>query len=900
MLAICSKHDDLRVHHAGPRQSWSSDPTILSSSIAHSFVICRFMHDHDLLAAVGTSTTTNQACLLVFRISTASLLFHIQTQSNPAAVHDIYPRISISNPYDPQLHVPFPRILTSAYPNAADLFNLKLQPSHSLDVNKSQSSSLSPSTPRQSAKQPTPQFHLCREPSLVVNRRPPSPPSSMIKSSDSSTRTPLHSRFRNWVTDLQDKGSSQNASPSGIRWRNQQASGNQPPTSVPDHVDDNRPKAVAQCSEKLVPPVTLTPHAVLPPKQKAAERSAIDVSQASPQPSSSTKSLREKEDNENPKKLHTEKTLPTPKQQSKPTLLNSKDSNKQRENTPATAAHDEQKLIGEKKTGTDETLSRNKGGPHQVQGALTQDLMERDEVSSRVINTSGTDGCCKDKPRSDTKTAKVTSKNNATPQSQESTHGTTNGCQEKHCDNPKKKKIDSNTLNKPQDLKCVQPGQSGTRQVINGSSSVPKEPECRGELGKPSEKQRVQSEPISVLDSPDSIDWTPATRYAVREQNKRGIAKSHAPDSSKKDPASDESTMHAPDAGAPTKSVAGCTNPNHESQTKVCTNLATEQDGSRSSSNSGTGVSDPVPKNTPTVNANVKLGRQASQITAVQDLVNNCKNGSKAATAKAADGSKNIQARERPTGLAHDALRSHEIAGGKVEKVEAARATVGIIEVESLKQGAFRKEDGLPAKSGVSPECKQELVMDRTRPKLDLNTTHNSKQKTEEKIQGSAPMEILERCKHVFARALQNGGATERYTLTNQRAYTTMLSFAQKEGVYTDKRSMARIIYETVGIKNSCTLEMFVDSFMQIFARSRALRKQRWTTVFSAVICDEGESILVFHARDLMKAEVNEGRIHLDDRWTDGAIESVFERVSDGILVDLQSFLRGVDEILDC
>lgn len=570
--------------------------------------------------------------------------------------------------------------------------------------------------------------------------------------------------------------------------------------------------------------------------------------------------------------------------------MDSKISNEQRENDCGPSAHAEEKPKAEKKHGLDEALNCNKNKSPQMQGALAQNDLKQDEISPGEINTSGTDGCWKDKAPSHGKVV--------AHQSRVSVHGTKTDDQEKHCDKPRRSIGHSQLSSGPHQLdKDGPPKKTSTRQVINGSNSLSP---IRGETNRPAEDQRERNEIISLLDSPDSNDWTPATRYAVRAQNKRGSTTAYVQNSTKEYSTLNELKIKVFCPSVSTKGVRRCTEANPGSQTNVCTSFATDKEGLKSPSNSGTALSDPVANSVPTLNAKETMDNQISPITAARDFVKICEDGDRAASSKANDGLETVEEYDKPIGLIDDDLRSRENGYGKIERAVVDSATFGTPKNDTPKQGRMRKEEGLSLKEHGNPNCKRELVVDSMRPKLSFVPLANAVLKTDEKTTASVPIEALKRCKDLFAEALQKVVVTERNTLTNQEAYTTMLSFVQKEGVYTDKKSIARVIYRTVGIKNSCTLEMFVESFTQIFAHSRALRRQRWTAVFTAATCDEGESILVFHARDLMKTEYEEGHVHIDRKWTDDTIESVFEQVSDGILVDLPSFLRGVEELLDC
>lgn len=156
----------------------------------------------------------------------------------------------------------------------------------------------------------------------------------------------------------------------------------------------------------------------------------------------------------------------------------------------------------------------------------------------------------------------------------------------------------------------------------------------------------------------------------------------------------------------------------------------------------------------------------------------------------------------------------------------------------------------------------------------------------------------LQRARSAFRKACQNLNDSFKMVLTNHKAFMTMLEVIGVENVSIDKKLVAKVVYDKGGINNACAEDVFLEGFYDLYREVRATRRRQWEEVFATAISEEGESLLVFHARDLVKKESKRLRANLASEWRDDVIDELFETEAAGMLVDLDAFVRGTEKIL--
>lgn len=163
----------------------------------------------------------------------------------------------------------------------------------------------------------------------------------------------------------------------------------------------------------------------------------------------------------------------------------------------------------------------------------------------------------------------------------------------------------------------------------------------------------------------------------------------------------------------------------------------------------------------------------------------------------------------------------------------------------------------------------------------------------------SSPLEPLQRARSSFKKACTNVGETPKTAITNQKAFTTMLELLGSENALIDNRRVAKMVYDKVGFNNACTEAMFLEAFFELYNEMLTMRRRQLVGVFNSATSEDGESLLVYHARDLLKKECSSLGARLASNLSDDIIVETFATEARGVLLDQNAFVRGTEKILN-
>eukprot|EP00178_Gracilaria_changii_P027731 TRINITY_DN910_c0_g1_i14.p1 TRINITY_DN910_c0_g1~~TRINITY_DN910_c0_g1_i14.p1 ORF type:complete len:1283 (-),score=166.15 TRINITY_DN910_c0_g1_i14:12817-16665(-) len=964
MLALCSRNNDLEVYRSGPRKDWAQEPTVLRPHAFHSFSQCRFGRNPDILAAIGSNAKSRDSILGLFRVSNATLLFTIPVQVSICNVLDIYPYVSLSNRMETEnaIHTVAVVSINSGKTSNPGLPLSLYQLSESKEPKRKERlppPEMKSTASEQQTREPVPvhnsskslrplsratPFRLCRDPSPIHQMRLESPSASRssaaMKSSESSAQTPLHNRFASWLNDDHMKPTqtseteSQNSRRGGkvsraggkgsllssgkegalkctdpsqtekdVTQKELDTSSNANTAEVIEnekvkilrdvdgHIASQDSLKKSQGIVKTGERVRRTKTSSVPDlKNSEAQNNPQPQSKKSKSPSSAERVLNPASSKENPQK-NVRKRVPALDGKEKSTLRPSKTEQKNNSNTekegPAIHAGGAPSAQNLKSLKLSLPVKGENGDSEgdKLQGSCNPQRQEEKLVTQSKQSAPG-------KAYLKTERRQISSEQVSHVPGQNS---------EASMHELKETEQLMSAVSDGKKDNAVVPKEGGERCCFSAGSPnkvnidhTPLDDAC--------EKEKCEN--TSVISTPQSDDWTPATRFAAREHKRLGRTESTGTENGtvhtipltlkKGMPANFQSSE---DANQKHVDVA-CEKGEYAPQNVM-------RDGSLFNS---TRNSELHSLNKGSYDQNIstkpKIVKKEAQPCVVEEFVGNPGLGMEEKSAARENQRREVcavdlvspQYRGPQTVEVGKAVVSGE--GVDESKPESCR----VVSVSNGIQSKISSAEGKQFQAVPVPLGGKEARWSAVRVEKGPEQHAMSEQEDERDDHDNhttIPARLLQECRKAFSDACRNFRVPDMNTLTNQEAYTTMLRFTQNELCYAEKKGIAKIIYDIVGSQNACSLQMFIDAFGLILARVKASRREQWTEVFSRATCKEGESILVFHARDLLKLEHVHGNIRMAEKWTDDALESLFERVADGMLVDLTSFLQSVDEVLD-
>ncbi|KAI0567003.1 WD40/YVTN repeat-like containing protein [Gracilaria domingensis] len=967
-LALCSKSNQLQVYLGGNRREWDRTPTVLSSQSFHSFRQCRFARNPDILAAVGISGKSGESVLGLFRVSDGTALFVVPMQVPIANVLDIHPYTSQSHAMDAKNTAHSVSVVSAVSGKASrpgSLLNLHVY-SDPRETKGAQRFS-KPESKSRKAEQRAPEkmavdnsrnthfvntgfvpFRLCRDPSPLRQVHLESPSASRssaaLKSSESSVQTPLHNRFASWSFDRTAKQtltSCETESQNLRRGEKHQYVGEKI-SNVPDPVEG----ALKNCDPSPEEKGVSCPESCISPKADTAQllknhknTKARDASVPTTTRESSTKSKGLVNSNEpvssiEPGSLSNSKSYEAQLESHVKTKKSATPLSEHKLDSTNASTENDQNVIQEKqliidkdkntwrRSETEEDKNGCEKKPSHTEEPLSMQNKAASETKKGCFKANQQDGSdiCPDKeklarqPAHQEELPKAPSKKNDMKNCPPKTLvpvPETNLKQDDACEN---NEVRVNTSVDPKDFGRGNRSKNGSAvieknakkggQAEKGSVTIQ---DARNHVNESCEKEKVES--LSAISTPQSDDWTPATRFAAMEQIRMRDAKSTAntgenehptPQILKRGVTGSKDNQILKDVHKKQVSVE-----NEDAKLVLQNEVGTEtlsectENLSRTPLNKGGSHRDLL-----TATKNIKTEMQPIMVnrSTTTPASGNERQGERARDdSKGGGGTADLI--RAPTFITQEAEARGVLRASEQQKTQQIlkedRHLCAPNEISTKSIGVLNKECHTTPLTVQDKEAPAWPTVD-----AQLGPDENKIHMVEDEPDGQdthvkVPSRYLERCRKVFSEACQAFQVADMNTLTNQDAYTIMLGFTEKELNYVEKKSVAKIIYDIVGIRNACSLPMFIDAFGQILETVRASRIEYWTGVFSRATCKAGESILVFHARDLLKGERDQGNISLGQKWTDTELEALFERISDGMLVDLASFLHCVDEVLD-
>ncbi|CAN8064459.1 unnamed protein product [Agarophyton chilense] len=997
MLSLCSKNNNLHVYHSGHRKDWTQPPTILESRAFQKFSRCRFVGNSDLLCAVGTAGKFKEAILGLFRVSDATLLFVLPVHISIGTILDIHPYISVSDrpQFDnPSISLSFisakasksgPVLNLNNFSNsressckATGLSHSELKIPDSTSGHHLNNSSRSPEKNQTTNSGHTP-FRLCRDPSPLSAPRTESPSASRssaaMRSSDSSSKTPLHSRFASWLIDNEGKcsvtRSETELGQSGF-CENQTSGQNKDPTppGSGELVLDRQRQACRRLPNDHITPLL--------EKQKSTQLREADVhiatqgSSEKPPTLMNTKSMnrlkpvslsksglepksRTKSETENAGILHeshlkSKKSL-SPSSTDKQIIFPVPEENSSiglREKTLVQNEKDDKALSTLEAPNIETSSNQRKETLHGQVASLKQNFKASEYSSStgHNSNTKEHHQRCKPQPKQrvmqpctqNENVVKTLQKKTCEPSSpvQKCTHDPVQKSREKMSAivNDEKSKLgdleqkeNDPGLREDKSIRMTE-GKAQRRSLHDEGRG--KTCDSHTTLKKIRDKDKDKERTTALSESPQSEDWTPANRFAAREHNRMRksatVCKVNGSTQDLKSPTLRKSVPDPNNTKSPSKANQEQVRAENETTRPASREAMLAKSTLKRSRGCKGGIVEKCSHDLSMLTKqNVKT--EATAIPNERDLVivqeiNKTKEttgepqrkedscivviSSRAGSAqelRACDPSKSVVFKvEDIPDSAHDLSVPKEtpVQNSGVGGEHLRTPSVDDKDKQPLPRTAAHNSLGADNTRTTSAQREIHQTMAHKSLGTDNTTTASTQREiNSERNPKSIPARYLELCTKAFVEACRAFQVPDINTLTNQEAYTTMLGLVEREFGFTEKKCVAKMIYDVVGIQNACTLQMFIEAFQQILERVIALRRLFWADVFSRATCKAEESILLFHARDLLKAEHRRGRIHMTEQWTDSELESLFERVSDGMLVNIKSFLQCVDRIID-
>ena len=162
------------------------------------------------------------------------------------------------------------------------------------------------------------------------------------------------------------------------------------------------------------------------------------------------------------------------------------------------------------------------------------------------------------------------------------------------------------------------------------------------------------------------------------------------------------------------------------------------------------------------------------------------------------------------------------------------------------------------------------------------------------------PVLAREGARIAFQKASDRATPSGMRCITGTRAFQVMVELMKTEAGCKgnpSERTIALLLYGKTGPKNICTEDMFLQSFSELLDFAKAHRRQSLENLFNTSLPEGEHTLLIFHARDLLKTVSGEEGIGRFS-WSDEEMDYMLETEGSGMVIDKDSFIRAAERMI--